>query len=325
MELNNFKISAEGQSVLSMVVALGVFALLAASLVSLALGSFSNLNRARELTMANALAQEGIEAVRAVRDRAWNELIYNQCAVATSGGQWILVGEGTSEQIGYFTRIIDFFPVYRDSSSEIVESSAPDAYDDVLSRRVRIRVSWQNEMGGTNNIERNFYLAAWRAKWWAQTDWSGGSGQSVWSEENKYDSDSGQIDINTSGEIALKEIATSTYATSSYLISSAFDTGSSSAFAALVWTEDIPPGCPACQIKFWLKTAPDAGGSPGVWSDTWCGPNGEDGDEDDYFATSTGQLIHFSHNNDQWVKYKVELISDGSDTPALKEVKVYYQ
>jgi type II secretory pathway pseudopilin PulG len=314
-----------GQSVLSMIVALGIFALLAASLVSLVLGSFNNLNRARELVVADGLAQEGVEAVRAIRDRAWNELIYNQSTVATSSGRWILLGEGVNEKIDKFNRSIEFFPVYRDGDGEIVAASAPGAYEDVLSRQVKVNLSWENELGGTNNVERRFYLTAWRAKWWSQTDWSGGSGQSVWLAEDKYDSDDGQVDVNTMGEAALAKIATSTYATSSYLISSAFNTGSSSAFAALIWQEEISSECSICQIKFWLKTAPDVGGSPGTWSETWCGPEGEDGDEDDYFATSTGQLIHFSHNTDQWIKYKVELFGDGSDTPILKEVKIYYQ
>ena len=57
----------------------------------------------------------------------------------------------------------------------------------------------------------------------------------------------------------------------------------------------------------------------------WSGPDGKDGDETDYFITSGGELIHPDHNGDQWIRYKVELSSDGRDTPILQEVLINYK
>jgi len=65
-----------GQSILEVVVARGVFALIAATLMALAIGGLQGLEQGGEQTQAQALAQEGMEAVRSIRDRAWNENTY---------------------------------------------------------------------------------------------------------------------------------------------------------------------------------------------------------------------------------------------------------
>ncbi len=315
----------QGQSMVEIVVALAIFVLIIASLTSLILGSFSSLERGKQFTKAQTLAQEGIEAVRTIRDRAWNELIYNRSAVAVAGNQWVFVGEGTTEQIGSYTRFIDFLPIYRDGNGNIVSSTTPDSYLDVLSKEIIVRISWEIRDGVDNTIEQTTYLTNWRAKEWLQTDWSAGAGQTIWLDSAKYDSDDGNINNEIVGEISLKKIATSTYASSGYLISSAFNTGLLSAFSAIAWEEDLPPSCGSCQIKLQIKTAPDADGFPGAWPTFWAGPDGEDGDEEDYFTVSTGQIIHTGHNGDQWIKYKVFLSGDASSTPVLNEVKVFYQ
>ncbi len=319
------KLPCQGQSMVEIVIALAFFVLIIASLTSLILGSFSFLERGEQFTKAQALVQEGIEAVRAIRDRAWNDLVYNRSAVAAAGNQWILAGEGTTEQIGKFTRYIDFLPIYRGKDGNIVSSTTPDSYLDVLSREIIAGISWEIRDGVNNTTERRVYLSNWRARKWLQADWSSGVGQTVWLDSNKYDSDDGNINNEIAGEISLEEIATSTYASQGYLVSSAFNTGQQSSFSAIFWEETLPPLCQDCNIKLQIKTAPDAAGFPGTWSTNWSGPDGEDGDENDYFVISTGQLIHTDHNGDQWIKYKVLLSGDASSTPALNEVKVFYQ
>ncbi len=310
---------------LEIVVALGIFVIIIAALTSLVLGSFTSLERGSQFIRAEGLAQEGVGAIRSIKDRAWNELVYNRSAVATSSYRWGLVGEGTTEQIGSFSRTIDFSPVYRDSNGNIVPATSSGAYLDVLSKQVVVNISWEIREGASSTVAWTTYLTNWNASVWEQTDWSGGSGQLIWFDNSRYYSDDNNIYIGTSGQAELKEIATSTYASSGYLISSAFDTSQLSAFNAITWTEVIPAGCPTCAIKVQTKTAPDSTGAPGTWSATWSGPDGEDGDEEDYFTVSTGEFIHTDHNNDQWIKYRAVLVGDGSSTPVMEEIKLYYQ
>jgi len=111
------------------------------------------------------------------------------------------------------------------------------------------------------------------------------------------------------------------YATLGTLESSAFNAGSSSSFNIIEWDE-VPYANGS--IKLQIKTAPDNGGAPGAWSATWCGPDGEDGDETDYFTVSSGEVIHPDHNGDQWIKYLVTITGDGAGTPILEEVRFYY-
>ncbi|MCH8986774.1 type II secretion system protein, partial [Patescibacteria group bacterium] len=75
-----------GQSILEVIVAMAVFALIGAALVTMVVGSFEGLKQGGEQTQAEALAQEGMEAVRSIRDRAWNEHIYAQSGVEVNGG-----------------------------------------------------------------------------------------------------------------------------------------------------------------------------------------------------------------------------------------------
>lgn len=111
------------------------------------------------------------------------------------------------------------------------------------------------------------------------------------------------------------------YSTLGTLESSAFDTGSSSSFNIIEWDETPYAGG---DIKLQVKTAQDSGGSPINWSPTWCGPEGEDGDETDFFTDPSGEIIHPDHNTDQWIKYFVTMTSDGGGTPVLEETRVYY-
>ncbi len=109
------------------------------------------------------------------------------------------------------------------------------------------------------------------------------------------------------------------YATQGQLESSAFNTGNPSAFNFLSWVENIPSDSQDIQVQ--LATAPDSSGIPGSWSD-WLGPLGAN----TYYESGAEILIPLSngHNDDQWLKYKVILKGDGSNTPVLEEIKINY-
>lgn len=116
------------------------------------------------------------------------------------------------------------------------------------------------------------------------------------------------------------------YATSGTYISSEYNISSAGIFNVIEWAESTTnPSCLSCTIKLQIKTAPDNGGTPGTWSATWSGPQGEDGDETDFFTVNTGELIHTDHNNDQWIQYRATLEGDGVDTPILENVRVNYK
>jgi len=159
MKRKNIK-NMNGQSILEITIALALFAGLAVSLVVLALSGFSSLVRSRDIARAGALAQEGIEAVRSIRDRDWSEFAYDRSGVEISGSSWVFMGEDTTETIGAFTRTIDFYPVYRNVSGQIVAAEDPGASADASSTKVTVGVSWEIRPGTDETVERTTYFRA---------------------------------------------------------------------------------------------------------------------------------------------------------------------
>ena len=221
--MKNSKFSNQiGQSLLEVIIALAIFALIGSFMAPFIVESFVGLERGGEQTQAEALAQEGIEAVRSIKDSAWNEIFYNQSAIIVNLGQWALAGEGTTEQIGQFTRTITFNDVCRDASFEIV--SCPGDYVDIHSKKITVAVDWETMIGITNSVQQATYLTNWDSREWTQTDWLGGSGQSIWLNQTRYLSDNNNIDIFTGGEIKLK-IAGIVGHGSSFVVDSVFGAG----------------------------------------------------------------------------------------------------
>jgi hypothetical protein len=173
-----------GQSILEVIVAMAIFALIGAAMATLSVGGFTALEQGGESTQASALAEEGIGAVRAIRDRAWNENTFSTSSVSVSGSRWIFDGENTTETIGQFTRTISYDNVCRDASNDI--TTCPGNYTDVHTKLVTSEVSWTIRPGVTNSVTRTAYLSNWDSQDWTQTDWVGGSGQATWSDTTKY-------------------------------------------------------------------------------------------------------------------------------------------
>ena len=191
----------DGQSLLEVILAMAIFSLITAAMATMVTGSFTALTQGGEQTEAQALAQEAIESVRSIRDGAWNELVYTTSSASISNNQWIFTGEGSTETIGKYTRIISFSDVCRDSNDDI--TACPGSYIDVQAKKMTVNVSWNTNQGKSNFVQQVTYLTDWDSQEWKQTDWSGGNGQTIWSDDTRYDSDDGNIDYGTNGEIRL--------------------------------------------------------------------------------------------------------------------------
>jgi prepilin-type N-terminal cleavage/methylation domain-containing protein len=312
----------EGQSLLELVVAMAVFAVLAAALSTALLSGLDTREKSVRILSARVLADEAAEALRDIAANEWNAMRYEQSAIIASD-KWELAGEGTSGQIGAFARTVIFSPAYRDKSSHEPSVSGEGAYNDVMSKWAEAVVSWTREAGRQAFVSDKFLLSAYSAKTWMQNNWSGWGGQEIWILGNSYDGDDGNIDTSAAGGLKLAMSSTTAFAAAGVLYSSAFNCGQPSSFVAISWDENLP--CGGCLVKAQIKTAPDNGGSPGAWSSFWQGPAGENGNEDDFFTVSTGEIISTDHNLDQWIKYRILLYGNGEETPVVSGVRVYYQ
>ncbi len=196
----------KGQSILEVIIAVAIFSLIGAAMTAMVVGGFNGLMQGGDQTQAGALAQEGIEAVRSIRDGAWNELVYKKSAVAVSSSQWIFTGEGMDESIGKYTRTIIMDDVCRDETDEITD--CPGAYTDVHSKQCAVNIDWETRPGIINSVRNITYLTNWDSRDWMQSDWSGGDGQSIWSNATMYDSDDGNVITNAIGQVTLASAGT---------------------------------------------------------------------------------------------------------------------
>ena len=215
LEKNN---GDRGQSIIEVIIAIIVFVLIGRAITILSISSFDALTQGGEHTQAIALAQEGIEAVKNIQNRAWNEISYSTSSVSVSGNKWIFDGEGTTETIGQYDRIISFDDVCRDSLNNILD--CPGSYVDPYSKKVTSSIEWIARRDIGNSINQTTYLTNWDSQEWIQTDWFNGSGQSIWTDTSRYES-SNNISISTSGQISL---------TSNNIQDGGFDFGTSSNF-----------------------------------------------------------------------------------------------
>lgn len=163
-----YKTGLSGQSLLEIIIAMAIFGIIASALASLSLGGFRGLVQGGQRGGAEILAQEGMEAVRAIRDRAWNESIVTQTGVriqATPINQWIF--SGTQDVIFPYTRIVSFNPVCRNSSSVVVLCE-PGVITDIHSREVVVRVTWVTPYGATNAVEKRAFITNWDSREWQE-------------------------------------------------------------------------------------------------------------------------------------------------------------
>jgi len=148
-----------------------------------------------------------------------------------------------------------------------------------------------------------------------QTNWSGGSGQNNFVDETKYQSDDGQVDIATAGQISLTQSG-GDYFSSGVLISSTFDTGGPTNFTNISWAPvSQPPAVGADSVKFQIATNNDNA----TWN--FIGP---DGTTASYYTVSN-ETINPMHNNSRYLRYKAFLsTADVSATPILSDAAVSF-
>ncbi len=146
----------------------------------------------------------------------------------------------------------------------------------------------------------------------SQTDWSGGDGQSVYTNTTKYYEDDADVEsVTPAGQVQLKEIF-GVFAGNGTLTSSTFDTGTSSAFQQiLMQPQSQPPETGTDSIRVQVATNNDL--------TTWDfkGPDGTGGTY--YDVTSTD--IHAIHTGDRYMRYKLFLSTASSTwTPTISDV-----
>ena len=135
-----------GQSSIEILLAIGIFAILAGTLGFLVLDSYSTGRLANEITVANYLAEEGIEAARSIRDADWNNLVAGSHGLAVSGEKWI------------------FYDAQEDITSWLSGGSRNLTIENIDADRKKItsKVSWDFTENRPQEIRLVTYLTNWQ-------------------------------------------------------------------------------------------------------------------------------------------------------------------
>jgi prepilin-type N-terminal cleavage/methylation domain-containing protein len=138
--------------------------LIAVSIISATIFAFTEVStrsvrltsKAVAITQVGFLLDEGVEAVKIIRDTAWTNI-----SGTTNGTTYYLNFSGsawsftqTPNTIDSLTRTVVFSPVYRDGADDIATTGTLDSN----TKKVTITVSWIEQSGSTVSKVVELYI-----------------------------------------------------------------------------------------------------------------------------------------------------------------------
>ncbi|MBU0732028.1 LamG domain-containing protein [Patescibacteria group bacterium] len=167
------KMNNKGISIAEVLIAIGIFSLVAAGIILLVTDAYDLSRFSAERNVAQAIVDEGMEATESIRQRAWNELTYGTHGLDDSLGYWVF--SGIEDDLDPYTRITTVSEVYRDASGNIVDVGGTL---DPQTKKVAVRVTWTFAPGRDQEIVLEKYFTLWQSSDWTQTtelDFSSGT------------------------------------------------------------------------------------------------------------------------------------------------------
>lgn len=146
-----------GFSLVEVLVACSIISMITLTVMSAASRGIELSSRALKQVQASMLMEEGVEAVKSVRDANWSNI--SNLPLGNSylsfSNVWSLSNTNQVEVVdGTFTRTIRLSEVRRDGNDDIASSGTVDPG----TKKVTVSVSW-NSSGQTISKEINFYLS----------------------------------------------------------------------------------------------------------------------------------------------------------------------
>lgn len=143
---------SKGQSLLELIISVGIFVAVIASLVFFIFDSYLGNRLSYEMTKADFLAEEGLEAARSIRDNNYSDLLVGGHGLAISSGHWIFQGieNDLNSQLNGGKRIIDIVNDPLDQNIKKVTSTVTWKFTENRSEEVKLisyLTNWQKLSG----------------------------------------------------------------------------------------------------------------------------------------------------------------------------------
>lgn len=186
----------KGASLIELLIAMAIFAILVPAVSQLAVGTYSSNRASYENDEAVFLNQQAIEAARSIKKQGWDNPFLatncsSGCGIDNGGGNWVWNGSNTTS--GKFTTTILVEDVERNGSDEIVESGGTDDED---TKKITATTTWDFLTGQNRSISYITYVTNFVKS--IGTDWSNASEET---SENLSGGNNG-IRVATNGNYA---------------------------------------------------------------------------------------------------------------------------
>ncbi|OHA39959.1 MAG: hypothetical protein A3G59_02260 [Candidatus Taylorbacteria bacterium RIFCSPLOWO2_12_FULL_47_20] len=151
--LIKYKEGQRGVSLVEVVVAAAILSLFGAAIAEFMSSLLRTSDDGAKIVNVSLSAEEGVEAVRLIRDRGWTQYV----EPLVSGTKYYIyfgggMAEATTTEItqGGLTRYFKVYPAYRDAGGDLASSGSVDSE----VRRVSVTVEWQRRSAiSTKTVE----------------------------------------------------------------------------------------------------------------------------------------------------------------------------
>lgn len=158
-------VKEKGLTIIEIILAIMVFALFSTGVFYLSLNTLQRDSKIELDNVALLYAQEGLEAIRNIRDRDFLALTNGDHGLAFSADTWSFIA--APEDIdGFFVRTITIEDVYRDVSGNIITESGvldPD------TKFITSEIDWYLKGIFPRSVTLSTYLSNWPGTDWLQT------------------------------------------------------------------------------------------------------------------------------------------------------------
>ncbi len=149
----NPKTKGAGFTLVELVVAVAIFAILIGGMATLITGSHLSALENAKRVKAGAMLSETWEALHAIRNGDFTQITNGTHGLSFSNGYWEFYSD--SDERDNITRRVTVTDVRRDGNSDIVESGGDVDSD---SKKILIEISWSPYTGQNQSISVNTYL-----------------------------------------------------------------------------------------------------------------------------------------------------------------------
>lgn len=147
-----------GFSLIELLLAGALFSLFVIGVAEVLLRSLETDRLGEETTIATQYASEGLEALRSLRAKNFDDLVETAATgLAEEDGRWVL--SGTEDTWEKYTRVVSIAPVFRDENGHIDERGGTIDPD---TRKVVVTVSFRVAPRRSNSVVLETFLTRWK-------------------------------------------------------------------------------------------------------------------------------------------------------------------